>query len=1218
MWTTDQEHAITERGRSLIVSAAAGSGKTAVLVERLVQILGDTEHRTPADSIIVVTFTNDAAAQMKRRLMKQLSERISACVAAGDDDAVEWLSLQRAGLSAAKICTISSFCFDLVRDNAETLHVSPLFTIADPAQESMLRARAMERVMRTWSKRPEMDVLYRHLCTISDSGIEDAVTAIDKHLGSVAFPSRWLDRAEALAGDAEAVTRRAVALFREGCETVAALMDLAEPFAKRCSTGKKDPFYPIWTDDRESLKQHLALLETASADLLMDDPLTGAVPFPRFSTAKKDVDEEAKQAFKSLRDNYKPLYQKLCRSYLAPLQFLRGDIEIGRELVPLLVQMTRDLREAFREEKRRMNVLSFADAEELALSLLAEEKDGRLCRTALAESLSQTYSLIMVDEYQDSNHMQDWLFKLLSRGGTIDADGHAHYGTNAFVVGDMKQSIYSFRNADPENFRRAVAESVPFDERKGAEMAVIRLNQNFRSAPGVLEFVNALFRRVMTERCGGLTYDHRQQLNPGIHCYDAPDPHTQLLFPKPSDDLPADLEDLQASCIADTIAAMLRDKAPVYTEKGVRPCRPEDFCILLRSVSKKGGPFETALAERGIPVRSDTDTGLLERQEVSLIRDILRVLNDPMDDTALAAVLVSPAVGFTAGDLAKLRLFGSRRQRLYDQLYACAEDAAPSDAGLQKRAADVLATLTALRREADRLPLEECIEAVYDRMDLLSLQSLYKEDAAERRAYLKEFAVQARRYRENADLTSQSGLAGWLRYLDRLSEADRDIEVGRAASDANCVAVKTIHRSKGLQYPFVFVAHMEQAFNLQNDSNVIADEEGLIGLMLYDRERYTKGRSATASILAASDAQKQRGEELRLLYVALTRAQQQLFLVLSPELQTAAVKTATAACNQGVLLDACPEAAPYLAQDAGCMQDLLLYFLFAEGHEAAHLEAAMDQRQGSSTPLADYRVWTSFAAPKAATPAPAEQAAAADEDVLAQMRENLKFRYTSPQTDLISKYSVTQLAHPDGVTSERLAEPAFVHPSRSGRLTGKARGTAVHRVMELIDFKAAAADPDAAIQALLDEGRLTKAEADALDRTALRTFLDSPLGQRLLRAERIEREYSLFVSIGELDLPAGSRLAAQYRGTDGILIGTMDLIFREDGHWILVDYKTDTYMNGAPLRDDAQLLDEYALQVGLYSKAGALVLDAPITEAYLWSFRLGHAVPVDLDAVSYQ
>lgn len=1223
-WTPQQRAAIDDRGRSVIVSAAAGSGKTAVLVERLLCILSDTEHRVPAESIVVVTFTNDAAAQMKQRLYQALSEKLAALSGEEDEESALWLMRQQSALGNAKISTINAFCFDLIRENADICGVSPQFSIVEPAEEAVYVRRALQEVLDRRSREcpEEMEVLYSFFCTRSDEELEDVVLQLAEYLKSLAFPAQWMAEVLRLCKDERVLQDRMLARLCAGLREVLALVERSRPFAEEAGAARKNnEFLTLWQEDVEKLTFHLNMLEHLDRKKLLERPEAHIVAFSRFSTVSKDVDPESKAIFQQFREIYKKKYNALVDEYLRPLRFFGEDSTAQRNIIPPLLALIRQYCDALFAEKQRRNVLSFDDGERLALSLLGEPKaDGTIGRTHLGDMLSMQYQLIMVDEYQDSNNKQDCLFKLLSRGGTVNPDtGKLRYGSNAFLVGDVKQSIYSFRLANPRNFMDALGESVPFEACPPDGFARIYLNRNFRSSEGVIRFVNGLCSLLMTEQCGEVTYDENEFLNYGAtHYTGCSDTRTTLLFPQTSPE--TECEDAQASCIAETIGDMLRRKVPVRERDGSsRPCRPEDFCVLLRSVKKDGGAVQRALQALEIPVSGDEESGFLQLPEISQIRDLLRILDNPLTDMAMAGVLLSPICGFTAEDLALLKT-ETKGRRLYLQLRQLTESGGnqPELDTLRQKSAEFLALHEQLRMEADTLSLEDLIQRIYDRTDLLSLQSLY-ENAEKRRSHLQDFLKFARSYRERADLSDQSGLGAWLRHLDHVEAADKDLEAGAMPSlHLDAVAVKTIHKSKGLEYPFVFVAHMERPFfRSQSKSVVLPDDSGLLGLKLLDRENYQKSSTAAHHVVLADTLCKQRSEEMRLFYVALTRAKQQLFLVMdggySRRYCCGAGKPKAGEYKMQQLLEASPDTAPLLAAEAGCMADWVLQYLLATGQGDA-LVAAMDEDTDGRTNYADFTVKHIGETVQEEHVHRAETTAAADPTAKRRMEAQLAFRYDSPQAVLVSKYSVTSLAHPAQDVTEKLREPAFLRETTDGRqkaLRGADRGTAVHKMLQYMDFAAAAADPGKEMQRLLAAGILTDAEFEAIGEEKLRAFFDSALYGRIAASTCVYREKQLFVKIGELELPGDSSLKRAYAGTDGILIGTMDLLFREGDGWVLVDYKTDY------ARDDASLLAEYSLQLGLYCKAAERILGEPVRRAYLYSFTLDRALEVDPDSIQY-
>ncbi len=1218
-WTPQQQAAIDDRGRSVIVSAAAGSGKTAVLVERLLNILSDTnpETRVRAEDIVVVTFTIDAAAQMKQRLYTALTEAMNALGSDADEEQYSWLLQQQSALANANISTINAFCFNLIRENADLCGVSSQFRVAEPAEETMYVRQAMQTVLERWSRvrRTDMEELFQFFCARTDEELETVILSVADYMKSLAFPEYWVEKAKAVCGSAETVfesIRQAVCAELAG---VLQMIEDAAPFAERASSGGK--FLERLNEDRENILFHYNFLRRMEMERILENPLVHKAEFGKFPAVRKEVDVHSKTVFQQFREIYKKKYNSAVKNFLEPLRYLHEDITVQQSIIPLLLDLTQDYRQELFEEKKRRNALSFDDGERLALSLLGTmDENGRVIRTELGEMLSQRYSLVMVDEYQDCNNKQDCLFKLLSRGCTTTETG-LRYGENAFLVGDVKQSIYSFRQANPRNFMAALHDSTPLSECREGDIARMYLNRNFRSSEGVINFVNALCSTMMTKDCGEVDYDENEFLYFGAeHFHGKPDTCTSVLLT--GSDMPEAEQDTQAECIAQKIADMLAAGTMVHCRgEASRPCCPKDFCILLRT--KDTEAFVRALEERGIPASGEEQPAYFTRPEIRLIYHLLRILDNPLTDISMAGVLVSPVYGFTMQDMTDLRIH-SRRRRIYLQIRAfqdaCAKDEALREAheALLRKCTAFMESFDRMRADADALPLETLLMRIYDETDLLSLQSLY-EDAEIRRSNLQTFVRLAQGSRSSAEQNAQSSIGGWLRYLDHIADKNPEI-VSQPPTAEDRVEIKTIHKSKGLEYPFVFLAHLERAFSTKPSKQLMhMDETGMLGLRLIDRTQCSKSATAVYRCLLSDIYRRQHSEEMRLFYVALTRPQQQLFLTMDREeclrFCRGASKPKEDVLRMAMLLESCPDAVPRLAQEASSMQEWVLQFLFSCG-EGQHLLHALTSGEDCASELLSYLVMNAQA------PAPPEEPericveAFADAAILDAMQQQLAFRYESTQSELVSKYSVTALSHQDAEFEQQLAAPEFLRRRTGGTaLKGAQRGTAVHKMMQYMDFSAAASDPEAELQRMIQDGCLTQAEAETLTPEALDAFFSSALYRRIAASAQVEKEKQLFVEIGELDLPKDSALHRQYAGTDGVLIGTMDLLFREEDGWVLVDYKTDY------VKQPEELTEKYSMQLALYQKAAERILGEPVRQAYLYSFSLNCTIEVDLEQAEF-
>ncbi|GEM_PF-105140 len=1269
-WTPQQIDAIQTNGKSIIVSAAAGSGKTTVLVERLLRILSGGEVRM--DEIIVVTFTKDAAANMKSKLNRRISHRLKTlaaeleligCVMEQKFSALEaavyqlllllpkkefdngeavsgstclqqleeeknktyqWLFRQRNMLGSARISTIHSFCFDFIRENAESYGISPKFSITDKAHEDIIRKKVMERKLREWSmkydeeknpggRREEMQFLFNYFSVQDSSEIGYRILKLDGYLGAMAFPEYWMHQAEELCRNQTQFLERIRKDICQELEECIGLAQLCSGFAHDAYDDPNDRKYEkILNNDLAKLGALRQFYQKSTADEIIAEHRTIG-KFMNMPGGKKNEDyyhEEEKENFDKIRRIYKGKYSCMETALIQPLAFWKEDVLLQEKLIPLLLELTREFQAALREEKKNENILSFDDAERFVLEKLGEInlQTGAVTKTPLAEDFSSRYKLIMIDEYQDSNDKQDCLFKLLS---DADAQGRQKllYGKNAFLVGDIKQSIYRFRQANPDNFLNTLSKD-PYPEEI---LSRIDLNQNFRSAPGILNFINALFRAVMSEKCGEIEYNAQHQLNPGTKAYENLNPQYQgvsILFPAAVKEKEKNPPDLQAACMADTIAEMLREQFPVPQKKkenasapDTRPCEYKDFCILVRTLHIKAICAE--LEQRGIPFSCDDSDGFLMLPEIQLISNLLRVTDNPLADVPMAGVLLSPVYGFTPEDLAMLKVSGNGR-RIYLQMKSLGEY---DNSVLAQKCRLFLNQLEEMRSMADTMPLEQLIYEIYEMTDLLSLQSLY-DQAEERRDRLELFAQQAKEYQDHADLAGQSCLSGWIRRLDSLLESSETFQVNPEGSQGNYVSVKTIHKSKGLEYPFVFLLYSQRKFSSKPaPPPLLADETGLLGLQMLDRKNYLKFNSAAYQYLNYQRDKKEKSEEMRLLYVALTRAQQKLFLVMD-EVLTGDIPQSHI-CNTAGFLEIYPDAAKLLAPDLNSMQDWILAYLLSSD-ECDALNSAMNGRSYHSA-MAEYWVWHPGTGAEAAA-ANTEISAEQDSSLVQRMQRQLAWRYAADQTELPAKRTVTSLSHPEEDAPETSEIPDFMLEDEQGRaqkLWGAAKGTAIHKIMQFIDFQAAAEQLSQELERMQKAKILDSAEAQAMKQEKIKAFFTSDLYQRIAAASQILKEKQLFIRIGDLNLPETSVLRQNYKNSDGIMIGTVDLLFREASGWVIVDYKTDRVQNAA------QLTEKYALQLGLYQKAMEQILEEPVKQMYLYSFTLDQAIEILPEQILY-
>lgn len=1185
-WTPEQDAAISARGASLVLSAAAGSGKTSVLVERLIRLLADSEHRTPAEALVVVTFTNDAAAEVRSRLNLALTQKMAA------EPENDWLRRQQTLLQSAHISTIHSFCFDLLREQFASAGISAGFRIIEENEEKVLRGEALSAVMEAFSKEAETDaeaasrqkLLFSAFCQKDDMPLEQLILELYRCIEAAPFgEALLLEAAEACQGEK---------MLDAALSDIAVQLDHVRQLHDRA----KELMLPICKDTQIAvLMDEIVLADrlrgaVAAKDTEQLGMLLRTLSFATFSLPRKP--EAA--PIRTLRNRAKDILLSL-QPLATPLMYAKEDLPRHAALLSALYRLVKAFDDALFLRKQERCVIGFGDAMRLTLRLLAERTEtGEIRKTPLASRLSEQYACIMIDEFQDADNQQDLIFRMLSHGG--DA---SHYGDNLFMVGDSKQCIYRFRNANPNNFYRAMREGAPYRTPRLTQNTCIHLNCNFRSAKEVVDTVNHIFETLMTESVGEIRYDDTQKLVQGADYPEAKRPLTLLLLPS-TKDAKAD----EPHAVASLIAGHLARKTPVKDRDGtMRPCRPKDFLILLRTATRMPA-YAEALAEHGIPVCPIEQKGYLESQEIRLLLDILRAVDNPLLDLPLAAAMLSPMFGFTLDDLITVRL-SNRRQSLYYGVKLVSEQEDAPEL-LRMKCRELLAFLESMRLFSAMETPEQLIRRIYRQTDFLGLMQM-SESGDRKKANLRTLTVYARQFEENRG----GGLSAFLRYLDAILARKSDLAANSApAVSEDVVALKTIHKSKGLEAPFVILAHSDTAFSKEDDKNPFQFRSDLgFGFKLRDPDALTYDTTLPFMVIANRNRMESLSEELRLLYVALTRAREYLILPIVYSANYVKQKAQGYLCEQ---IAFCGQT-DLLTASADSMRDWLLMALL-RNPGCAHLRRCMELSDyDADDRMLPLSVITELeepvSEPQASDEAETDAADAkteteTDPSLLHCLSEQCAWEYDSPLMNLPAKYGVSEIAHGEEFSAP-LRRPLFVR-ERHG-LSGAERGTALHTFLQYADFKAAKADPEQEVERLTTEGRLTKRQAKAVRTSAISEFFTSDLYERICGADKVRREEKFTVRLSDLEADGAlTALYEQYRDTEGMLIGIMDLVFEENGNTILLDYKTDH------VKSESELLERYTEQIRLYASALRLLDGHAPSECWIYSFALKKAIPVKL------
>lgn len=1239
-WTEEQQQVIDLRKRNILVSAAAGSGKTAVLVERIIRIITDAAEPVDIDRLLIVTFTNAAAAEMRERIGAAIEKALL------ETPESEHLQRQLTLLHNAQITTIDSFCLYVIRNHFHEIDLEPGFRIGDEGELKLLREDVLDAVMeRNYeaAEEPFLAFMDSYMTGRSDAGVGEMILSLYEFSRSYPWPGEWLDGCAAgyACADAEAMEQAVwMRALTDNLRCVAAdaAKNLREALALCLAEDGPYMYEGVIRSDMEQYEQ-LAACESFR-DFYRAVSAVGYGRLPSSRGFAGDADKLAR--VKEIRDDGKELVGKLRKQYFfAEPKVMAEQLLKTAPMAAELVRLAKEFAEAFAGEKRRKNLVDFHDLEHFALNILVDGTTKEPRRAA--EEFRDTFAEIMIDEYQDSNHVQETILRAISR----EERGQ----NNIFMVGDVKQSIYRFRLARPELFMEKYD---TYDTQESAKQR-IDLHKNFRSREEVLSFTNDLFSRMMARDLGNVEYDDAAALYPGASYQESADASMfapEVLLADGADELlsdapeSADRKTIEAHLVADRIRKLMGHQLVTDRETGaLRPVRYADIVILLRSLSGTADVFSAVLNDAGIPAHAVSATGYFSAVEVQTVLAMLRILDNPRQDIPLTAVLRSPIVGLTDEELALLRI-RDREQPFYACVWECCRKLVDASAGAEETAAEkrgeesaavspaLGAKLSGFYRMYEKLRGLVPDTPIHELLEILLRETGYGNYAAampagkRREANLHMLIERAIAY----ERTSYRGLFHFVRYIDKLQKYEVDFgEADMISENADVVRIMSIHKSKGLEFPVVFVCGLGKQFNRQDVRGrmVIHPELGL-GLDCMDGVRRIKTPTILKRALGKQTDLENLGEELRVLYVALTRAKEKLIL-------TGMRKNAA---DELARLAAASEAAPfeefarkplsYLRREgaSGYLDWLLPALLSYPGRYPVQV-----------VPLAELVTEEAGAAAQGVMTAEACMKAAecADPKTVESFAERFAFRYAhAGDLNRKNKYSVSELKHramrelsqqeetemkPVFPTEEIIPyKPTFVQRMEAAEESvnrGAMRGTAVHRVMECCSF--ASGIPAAEqVRALTETGKLTPDMAELVKLPLVEHFFASEAGRRMAEAERagrLYREKPFVMGFTAEELKRfGFGDEASGETADGgdltLIQGIIDVFWVEDDGIVVLDYKTDRVDTGQ------ELVDRYAAQLRLYGEALERICTAQdggrgkVKERLLYSFRLEKVIPV--------
>lgn len=1201
-WTKEQQQVIDLRNRNILVSAAAGSGKTAVLVERIKELVLDKKHPVDIDHLLVVTFTNAAAAQMKERVAKALEKALQ------ENPSDVRLQQQAALVQNAQITTVDSFCLYVLRNHFHEIGLEPNFRIGDEGELKLLREDVMTGLFEQCYEEKHPGFLHLISCygtSRSDAPVRDMIFKLYSYAQSYPWPKQWLREALScyeIKTEQELEQAPFIEMTVEyGKQMVKGYLEQAEHYHELCQDVDGPYMY------EEACEQDVELMEELLSCSTYQDfyEELGKCKFATLGRTKDYIGSPEKQEqVKTERKKLKDGIGKLKSDCFAlTFQEILEQLTLVQPSVEALAEVTERFIDAFTERKQDKNLVDFSDLEHFALEILVEEETGKPTETA--KEFQNAYEEIMIDEYQDSNYVQETILRAISR----EAVGQ----NNLFMVGDVKQSIYRFRLARPELFM----EKFDTYETTDAPCQRIDLHKNFRSRDSVLTFTNDIFYQIMKRNLGGVDYTDEAALYcgadyPAGEKEDAFDSEILLTTTQELEEgtkQQISKQELEAKLIADRIRKMVGKEEVVDEETGeFRKVRYGDIVILLRSLSEWADLFAEVLNANGIPAHTVSRTGYFSTLEIRTVLNYLRILDNPRQDIPLAAVLKSPMAGLSDEQLARLRLLAEDKpyhqcvKMFLEAEEELTEKESIADEDMRAKLKRFSETYKKLRRQTMDIPMHELLQKVLKETGYARYASALP-SGRQRLANLHMLSEKAIAYEK----TSYRGLYHFIRYIDELQKYDVDFgEAELVGENEDAVNIMSIHKSKGLEFPVCFVSGMGKSFNKQDSrSKMILHPNLGVGLDIIEEDRRIKVPAFFKKVIARQTELESLGEELRVLYVAFTRAKEKLIITgcIKDEEMLQQIREIYCGSNRKALnFKERAEAKTFLewilpAAAASGSWDKVSYvtpWSMLEDEAAHQITEHVSLRQ---------RV---------------QQAEEVSDTLYEKIKEQLSYQYPHPDAiHLVTKYSVSELKHramrelaakeEEDVTPKFLEEvstpyvPAFME-GKAEVNQGALRGTAMHRLMECYDFTKM---PDRSdefaenikkqLTGLVQMGKVSEDMQKLIRIPSVELFLKSQLAPRMKAAamrDDLFREKPFVMGNHEME-------------EEMVLIqGIIDVFWVEEDGIVLLDYKTDRVDSATRLRD------MYKEQLDLYAEALERIFPLPVKEKYLYSFRLNQAIEV--------
>lgn len=1211
-WTEEQNEVISVRDKNILVSAAAGSGKTAVLTERIVQLVTDDRNPVDIDKLVVVTFTRAAAAEMRERIMKALQKKSDEYLSMEEPEIekIRLINRQLSYIHNARITTIDSFCMDIIRENFAVLDIDPGFKVGEEGELKLLMGDVMaEMLERHYGNGDEkfLNFIDVYSSSRNDENVEEMIYSFYDFAMSYPYPEEWVKNC--------AKSYQECADHFEEMEWYQAMKHQVESQLaivcediRQCLALIREPDGPFAYES--AIMSDYAFLEAVQKE----DTYEGrqklfAIYSPEaLSRKKQDVDEQKKTLVKSLRDDYKKVMKKIGEKYYAkPREEVVEDIRQVSDNAEVLADLVLDYIHSYQAAKREKNLVDFNDVEHMALKILVRKnEDGTVTPTPVALAMSDEIAEIMIDEYQDSNYVQELILTSIAKE------------RNLFMVGDVKQSIYKFRMAKPELFLEKYER---FSDTEESSDRKIILSRNFRSRKTILDVTNLVFEKIMTKEVGGIEYDRENALYYGAD-FSTEDSPVEIMIADTSDydgqydksenDQEDDVneKELEAEMTALKILNLYENKTQIMDRSTgkMRDMRYSDVAVLMRSMGSYAQTYERVFKSKGIPVRCPVKKGCFDSYEVKNILEFLTIIDNPRQDIPLVAVLEN-IFRMKDEEVARIKLLGGK-ESMYDNVCAVVHEEYTDQENRQLRDKlnEFYQLLQKYRKEKVYLTIYDLINRILEDTGFEYFISAFP-DGTTRLTNIAMLKERASVYQQG----SYSGLFNFIRYIEKNRQYEITQETISSAGEEDAVTIMSIHKSKGLEFPIVVIAALGKKFNQMDAAKkIVLHQTYGMGLDRYDSRRNIKSTTLMKSCLSGQIVMENLAEELRILYVAMTRAREKLILAGSGKMEKKWSRYAR-------LSEAVENRKHFHINhllSAGSYMDLILMSLTqnsAKGYVISSVtakELASEILKMQFEEKENQDLLTHW-----------DKDYVYNQEIRSNVEESLSYRY--PHEDdirLRAKVSISDIKHKfmkrydeneeesDEISGYEETEdllPAFLKKEEETKLTGAARGTAYHRVMELLDYGRDLTDAGKIkvfLEELTEQGMITEEMEKCIFIPDIQKFLLSSIGQRMKQAYQrgtLRREQPFVMGIPAKDIDG------DYHGDETVLVqGIIDAYFEEDGEMCIVDYKTD-YVDRIE-----ELDNRYHAQLEYYGYAVQRITGKNVKDEIIYSVKFGRELEI--------